>query len=73
MDVGNVVGFLWRRRKADLGGPGEIFQNFAPCRILGRATTVTLVDDDQIEEARRKLPEQFLAFLWPGDGLISPR
>src|ERR1700691_1982713 len=32
---------------------------------------MALIDDDQIEETRRKLPEKLLAILRPGDGLIE--
>ena len=64
-------GLLRRGRKADLGSAGEIFENFAPGRIVGGAATMTLVDDDQVEEARREFPEELLAFLRPGDGLVK--
>ena len=64
-------GFLRRRGEADLGRGGEIFENLAPGGILGGAATVALVNDDQIEEAGRELPEQLLALLRPGDGLVK--
>src|ERR1019366_6005970 len=71
MDVGDVGGFLRCRREADLRGGGEVFEDLAPGRILGSAATVALVNDDQVEEARRKLPKELLALLRPGDGLIE--
>ena len=49
----------------------EVFEDLAPGGILGGAAAVALVDDDQVEEARRELPEQLLAFLRAGDGLIE--
>ncbi len=62
-----------RRGKADLRGGGEIFENLAPGRILGGAAAVALVNDDQVEEARREFPEELLALLRPGDGLVKPQ
>ena len=32
---------------------------------------MALVDDDKVEEARREFPEELLALLRPGDGLIQ--
>ncbi len=71
MDVGNVFGFLGRGREADLGSAGEVFEDFPPGRIVGGAAAVALVDDDQVEEARREFPEELLALLRAGDGLIE--
>src|SRR5580700_881039 len=73
MNVGNVLGFLGRGRKSDLGSGGEIFENLPPCRIVGGAATVAFVNDDQVKEARREFPEKLLAVFWPGDGLIEPQ
>ena len=70
-DVGDVLGFLRRRGHADLRRRGEIFEDFPPRRILGRAAAVALVDHDQVEEARRELAEQLLPFLRAGDRLIE--
>ena len=50
--VGDVLGFLGRGGKADLGGGGEVFEDLAPRGIIGGAAAVTLVDDDEIEEIR---------------------
>ena len=50
---------------------GEIFEDFAPGRILGGAAAVALVDHDQVEEAGRELAEQLLAFLRAGDRLVQ--
>ena len=72
MNVGDVLGFLRRRRESDLGSGGEVFENLAPGRIVGGAAAVTLVDDDQVKEAGREFPEELLALLRPGDGLVKP-
>src|SRR5438046_313402 len=61
--VGNVFGFLGRRRHADLCCPREILEDFPPRRVLGRTAAVALVDHDQVEELARKLPVNLLAFL----------
>src|SRR6202166_4140982 len=73
MNVGDVLGFLWCRGEADLRSGGEIFEDFFPGGIIGGATTVTLVDDDQVKKAGREFPEELLAFLRPGDGLIKTK
>src|SRR6266403_3378040 len=54
-----------------LGGRGEIFEDFPPRRILGRAAAMALVDHDQVEEAGRELAEQLLPLLRAGDRLIK--
>ena len=64
-------GFLGRGRESDLGSGGEIFENLPPGRIVGGAAAMTLVNDDQIKEAGREFPEELLAFLRAGDGLIK--
>ena len=71
MNVGNVLGFLGRGREPDLGSAGEIIENLFPGRIVGGAATVTLIDDNEIEKARREFPEKFLALLRPRDGLVQ--
>ena len=71
-DVRSVGGFLGRRRHADLGGIGKVVENLAPRRILGGAAAMALVDDDEVEEPRRKLAVEFLALLRAGDGLVEP-
>ena len=71
VDVGDVLGFLRRGGQADLRGAGEVFEDLAPGRILGRAAAMALVDHDQVEEAGRELAEELLPLLRPGDGLIE--
>jgi len=51
MNVGDVLGFFRRGRKPDLGSCGEVFQNLSPRGIIGSATAVALIDDDQVKEA----------------------
>ena len=70
-DVGHVFCFFRCRGEADLRGRGEVFQYLAPCRIVGGTAPVAFIDHDQIEEAGRKLPVDFLVFLWPGDRLVE--
>jgi hypothetical protein len=48
-----------------------VVENLAPRRILGGAAAMALVDDDEVEEARRKLAVEFLALFWAGDGLVE--
>ena len=71
VDVRDVFGLLGRGRQADLGCRGEVIKNLAPGGVLGGAAAVALIDDDQVEKARRELAEQLLAFLWAGDGLVQ--
>ena len=71
MDVGDVLGLLRRGGQADLRGAGEVVEDLAPGGILGGAAAVALVDDDQVEEAGRELPEELLALLRAGDRLVE--
>ena len=71
VDVGDVLGFLRRGGQADLGGGGEVFEDFAPGRILRGAAAMALVDHDQVEEAGRELAEELLPLLRAGDRLIE--
>src|SRR5262245_50710455 len=73
MDVGDVGGLFGRSVEANLCGGGKVFEDLTPGRILGGATTVTLIDDDQIEKAGGELPEQLLPLFRAGDGLIQPQ
>ena len=70
-DIRDVAGFLRRGGEADLRRRGEIFEDFTPRRVLGRAAAVALVDHDQVEEAGREIAEQLLTVLRPGDCLIK--
>src|SRR5690606_4003585 len=70
-DVRDVLGFLGRRREADLRGGREVLQDLTPCGILGGAAAVALVDDDEIEEAGRELAVELLAVLGAGDRLVE--
>jgi len=55
-----------------LGGIGKVVENLAPRRILGGAAAMALVDDDEVEEPRRKLAVELFALLRAGDGLVEP-
>src|ERR1017187_2413553 len=71
VDVRNVFGFLGRGGEADLGGGGEVFEDFVPGRIGVGAAAVALVDNDKVEETRGELAKEFLAVLGARDGLIE--
>ena len=71
LDIGNVPGFLGRCGEANLRGRREVLEHFAPGRIIGRTTTVTLVHDDQVEEVRGELFVDVLLLLRSRDGLIK--
>ena len=71
VDVGDVLRLLRRGGQADLRGAGEVLEDLAPGRVLGRAAAVALVDDDQVEEAGRELAEELLPLLRAGDRLVE--
>ena len=71
LDIGYVLGFLGRCGEANLRGRREVFEDFAPGRIVGRTATVTLVHDDQVEEVRGELFIDVLLLLRSRDGLIE--
>ena len=50
--IGNVLCFFGRRGHADLRCRGKVFQNFAPVALLFRRTTVTFINNNQVEEIR---------------------
>ena len=69
-----------RLRQSDLGSSGEIFKDLPPGGIIGGATSMTFVDDDQVKKAGREIPEDLLALLrsrnigllrWEGGGCFS--
>ena len=66
VSLGVAVSPIWVAR-------GEIFENLPPCGIVGGAAAMTLVNDDQVKKAGREFPEELLALLRPGDGLIEPQ
>ena len=72
MDVGDILGFFRRGRQPDLGSGRKLLKNLSPRCIVGRTSTVTLIDDDQVKESRREFPEQFLALFGAGDCLVQP-
>ncbi len=49
----------------------EVFEDFPPGGVLGRAAAVALVDDDEVEEVRREFAKELLALFRAGDGLIE--
>ena len=71
VDVGDVFRLFRRGGEADLGCRAEIFENFAPGRIFGGAAAMAFVDHDKVEKAGRKLAEEFLPLLRPGDRLVE--
>jgi hypothetical protein len=71
--IGDIFGFLRRAGEADLRRPGKMVEDFPPRRIRRSTATMAFVDDDQIEEAWRKLAIELLSVFRPGDRLIEPR
>ena len=71
VDVRDVARLLRRRGQADLRRAAEILEDLSPGRILGGAASMALVDNDQVEEARREFPEKLLALLRPCDRLVE--
>lgn len=70
-DVGYVFGLLWGGSEADLDGAAEIVENLAPGGVFRGATTVALVDDDEIEEVTGDGLEDFVFFVGTGEGLVK--
>ena len=71
VDVRNVLGFVRRGGHTDLGGAGEVFENFAPGGVFGGAAAVALVDDDEVEEAGGEFPKELGSVFGTGDGLVE--
>lgn len=71
IDVGNVFGFLRRRRQADLRGAGEVIEDFAPGGVRGRAAAVTFIHENKVEKFGRELLVNVLDVLDAGHGLIE--
>ena len=69
--VGNVFGFFGRGCESHMGGTVKVFQYFAPSRVFVRAATVALINDDQIEEFRRKLFVNVALFFGAGHSLVQ--
>ena len=49
----------------------EVFENFPPIALVPRASPMALVDNDEVEEIRRKLTVQSRPLLVPRDSLIG--
>src|ERR1700686_624373 len=71
MNIGNVLGLLGCGRESDLGRGREVSKNLPPCRIVGGAAAMTLINYDQIKKAGREFPEELLPFLLSCDGLVE--
>ncbi len=50
MDVGDIFGLLGCCREPDLGRCGEVRENLPPCRIVGRAPAMALINHDQVKK-----------------------
>ena len=66
VDVRDVFGFLRRGGQADLGGAGEVVEDFAPGGILRGAAAMALVDHDQVEEPGENSRKSF----WRSSGPV---
>src|SRR5690606_26321206 len=69
--AGNRFGFLRCGGKANVGGSFKIFQNLTPGTVFRGATTVALIDNDQIEEIRTEFAISVLVFIVVGQPLIQ--
>ena len=56
-NVGDVFCLLRGGGQADLCGAREVFQDFAPGRVLGGAAAMAFVNHDQVEEAGGEFAE----------------
>ena len=70
-DAGYLFGFLRCGSEPDMGGAGEVIEDFTPGGILGGAATVAFVDHDQVEEVAGELLVDVHLFISAGDGLIE--
>ena len=62
-DIGYLFRFLRRSSHTDLRGTVEVFENPAPTGILLGAATVTLINDDKVEEIRLKCTERLFVLI----------
>lgn len=71
VDVGLILRFPRRGGEPEVGGFGEVVDDFAPGGILVDTAAMTLVDDHEIEEIARELAVDLLPLLRPGDSLVE--
>src|ERR1700730_853129 len=71
MNVRHVLGLLGRSRHSDLCGTGEVIKDLPPGGVIVSTSAVAFIHDNEVEESRRKLTEEFLAFFRPCDRLIE--
>ena len=62
-DIGYLFRFLRRSSHTDLRGTVEVFEYSAPTGVLLGAATVTLVDDDEVEEIRLECTERLFVLI----------
>ena len=62
-DIGYLFRFLRRSSHTDLRGTVEVFEYSAPAGVLLGAATVTLVDDDEVEEIRLECTERLFVLI----------
>ena len=62
-DIGYLFRFLRRSSHTDLRGTVEVFEYSAPTGILLGAATVTLINDDEVEEIRLKCTERLFVLI----------
>ena len=70
-DVGNFARLFRRSGEADLRRGREVGEDFTPGGIFVGAATVAFVNDDEIEEVRRKLLVNVSLFVGARHGLIE--
>ena len=76
VEIVEVIGIFLtfgRSGQTDLGSTAEIFEHLAPCGVLLGTASVTLIDDDQVEEVRVELQIRLLLVILVGDELLIER
>lgn len=48
--AGDLISFLRRGGKTNLGGAAEVFEDFTPGTVFRRAATVAFIDNNQVKE-----------------------
>jgi hypothetical protein len=71
MMSGNIFGFFGGSGETYLGSAFEIIEDSPPFAVLAGASTVALVNDDEIEKTRRELLENVFVFLSASESLIE--
>jgi hypothetical protein len=76
MNVGNVLGFLRRGGRSDLGCGGKVFEDFSPGRILSGARPAAVIRTEANSTLlSRSIKNLFegptKTLMWPGDSAFQ--